>query len=74
LFGTRRISCSDARSRCAGVPPLASTNLKRESWKYPTNGSQAVTDAAVFGAAPAGVVCVTISPVDSFTSLTVGGE
>ena len=33
LFGTRRICCSLARSRCAATPPLASTNLKRESWK-----------------------------------------
>ena len=36
LLATRRICCSLARSRCAGLPPLASTNLNRESWKYPT--------------------------------------
>ena len=33
LLGTRRISCSDARSRWAGVVAVASTNLKRDSWK-----------------------------------------
>ena len=33
LLGTRRICCSLARSRWAGVAPLVSTNLKRESWK-----------------------------------------
>ena len=33
LLGTRRICCSDARSRCAGSVAVASTNLKRESWK-----------------------------------------
>jgi hypothetical protein len=33
LFGTRRICCSEARSRCAGSLAVASTNLKRESWK-----------------------------------------
>ena len=30
---TRMIFCSLARSRCAGSPGAASTNLKRESWK-----------------------------------------
>ena len=33
LLSTRMICCSLARSRCAGVVGVASTNLKRESWK-----------------------------------------
>jgi hypothetical protein len=38
------------------------------------DGSQAVSDAAEFGGFVVGVVCVTISPVESFTSVTVCGE
>ena len=65
------------------MPPTASTNLKRESWKYPTYGSQALSDDAstgavvsligVVGSLTAGVVCVTIEPSASLTSFTVGG-
>src|SRR3954449_3166348 len=73
LFDTRRICSSEDRSRCAGAPGASSTNLKRESWKYPTYGSHALKSGAVFGAAVVGVVWVTTLPSDSFTSSTVGG-
>jgi len=49
LLLTRRICCSELRSRCAGVVSVASTNLNRESWKYPTYGSHADSEAAEFG-------------------------
>ena len=65
------------------MPPLASTNLKRESWKYPMYRSHALSDAAKFGAfcsfcgvagSLSGVVTVTIDPSANLTSSTVGGE
>ena len=49
---------------CAGSP-RASTNLKRESWKYPTYGSHALRLAAVVGALVSGVVIdAAIEPSD----------
>src|SRR3954469_23088543 len=73
LLLTRRICCSELRSRRG--PLASSTNLKRESWKYPTYGSHADSEGAAFGTVVLGVVCVTTDPSDSLTSVTVcGGE
>src|SRR3954471_6662441 len=71
LLLTRRICCSVLRSRCG--PVASSTNLKRESWKYPTYGSHADTAGAEFGGVELGVVCVTIVPSESLTLVTVCG-
>src|SRR5258708_6684649 len=53
LTGTFRIFCSDARSS-VGLGP--STNLNRDSWKYPFHGSQTLGSAPVVGAFAVGVV------------------
>ena len=67
---TRMIFCSLARSS-DGLGP--STNLNRDSWKYPTYGSHALSDAALSGASVFGVVIVLVVPSDCLTLVTVCG-
>ena len=67
---TFMIFCSDARSS-DGVAP--STNLKRESWKYPRQSSHAFGSACgTVGAAPAGVVAGYGWPDGSLPSMVIG--